>query len=130
MSRMNNQVDQTGNLAADVELRYIPNGDPVANLRLAVNHVYKDKNGEKQESTDFFSWVAYGRWAEILNDYTKKGSKVRLVGHAKNESWVDKETKDKKYATKFVVDELGLLDKKSGEDVPQGADETGGQYNV
>lgn len=130
MSRMNNRVDQTGNLTADVEMRYMPNGDPVANLRLAVNHVFKDKEGEKHESADFFSWVAYGRLAEVLNEYAKKGSKVRLIGYARNETWVDKDTQEKRYATKFIVGELSLLDKKEGESGPQGADESDGQYHV
>lgn len=108
----------------------MPNGDPVANLRLAVNHVFKDKEGEKHESADFFSWVAYGRLAEVLNEYAKKGSKVRLIGYARNETWVDKDTQEKRYATKFIVGELSLLDKKEGESGPQGADESDGQYHV
>ncbi len=76
-----------GYLTKDPELRYIPSGTPVANLRLAVNSSFKDQAGQRKEETCFVTIVAWGRQAEICNQYLKKGRSVFIEGRLMYRSW-------------------------------------------
>lgn len=96
-----NKVLLMGNLTRDPELRYTTGGAAVANLGLATNRVYKDKNGEKKEEATFIRIVVWGRQAEICGQYLAKGSPLFVEGRLQSRSW---ETEDKqKRSTMEVV---------------------------
>ena len=82
-----NKVLLIGNLTKDPELRYTPNGVAVANLRLAVNRRYKDKNGEAKEETCFITVTAWDRQAEVCNQYLQKGRPVFVEGRLQSRAW-------------------------------------------
>lgn len=93
-----------GNLTRDPELKALPSGSQVVSFGVATNRVYKDKNGQKQESTEFHNIVAFGRTAEVLGQYMKKGKPIFVEGRIQTRSWDDKETGKKNYRTEIVVD--------------------------
>lgn len=95
-----NKVLLMGNLTRDPELRYTPGGAAVANLGLATNRVYKDKNGEKKEETCFLRVVVWGRQAETCGQYLTKGSSLFVEGRLQSRSW---ETEDKQKRTSLEV---------------------------
>ena len=82
-----NRVLLIGNLTRDPELRYIPSGTPVANLRLAVNSQFKDQAGQRKEETCFVTIVVWSRQAEICNQYLKKGRQIFVEGRLISRSW-------------------------------------------
>jgi len=82
-----NRVLLIGNLTKDPELRYTPSGTPVANLRLAVNSIFKDQSGQRKEETCFVTVVVWSRQAEICNQYLKKGRSVFIEGRLVFRSW-------------------------------------------
>ncbi len=84
-----NKVLLMGNLTKDVELRYTPQGTAVANLRLAVNRKFKDKNQELKEEVCFITAVAWDKQAETCNQYVRKGSPVFVEGRLQSRSWED-----------------------------------------
>jgi len=99
-----NKVFLYGNLTRDPELKALPSGSQVANFGLATNRVYKDKNGGKQEATEFHNIVAFGRTAEIIAQYCKKGRPIFVEGRITTRSWEGKEDGKKQYRTEIVVD--------------------------
>ena len=107
-----NKAILIGHLGKDPEVRYMPNGEAVANITLATSETWKDKSGEKQEKTEWHNVVFYKRLAEIAGEYLKKGSQVYVEGRITTEKWQDKEGKDR-YTTKIVANEMKMLDKKS-----------------
>src|SRR6201989_110058 len=92
-----------GNLTRDPELRSLPSGIQVASFSVATNRVWKDKNGAKQESADYHNIVVFGRQAEIVSQYMKKGSSILVEGRMQTRSWDSKEG-EKKYRTEIVAD--------------------------
>src|SRR3989338_9198769 len=94
-----------GNLTRDPELRAMPSGGQVATLGVATNRVWNDKNGAKQESTDFHNVVVFGRQAEIVGQYLKKGSSLLVEGRMQTRSW-DGQDGQKKYRTEIVADRI------------------------
>lgn len=97
-----------GNLGADPEIRYMPNGDAVANFRIATSESWKDKQtGEKRESTEWHTLVAFRRLAEIIGEYAKKGSQIYVEGRLKTETW--EKDGQKHYSTKVYVDVMKIL---------------------
>jgi len=94
-----------GNLTRDPEMRSLPSGIQVASFSVATNRVYKDKNGARQESADFHNVVVFGRQAEIVNQYLKKGSSVLVEGRMQTRSW-DAKDGQKKYRTEIVADRV------------------------
>lgn len=84
-----NRVFLIGNLTKDPELRYTPQGTAVANLRLAVNRRWKDKNGEQKEEVCFLTVVAWDKQAEVCNQYLRKGSPLFVEGRLQSRSWQD-----------------------------------------
>lgn len=104
-----------GNLGADPDIRITGSGKTVANVNVAVN----TGSGE-YEHTEWFRCTAWEKTAEIIGEYTRKGSKVMFVGEMRTDSWEDQETGEKKYRTNLVVRQVLLLDSK-----PRGGDDDG-----
>lgn len=104
-----NKVILIGNLGKDPEVKYTPQGTPVAKLALATNERYKDKEGQWQDRTEWHNVVLWQRLAEIAGEYLKKGSKVYIEGRLQTRSWEDKQTNQKKYMTEVVANDLVLL---------------------
>lgn len=110
-----NKVLLIGNLGKDPEVRYMPNGDAVANFSIATTESYKDKNGDKQDKTEWHNITMYRKLAEIAGQYLKKGSQVYLEGKIQTRKWQDKEGKDR-YTTEIICDEMKMLGGRSGGD--------------
>ena len=104
-----NKVSLIGNRGKDPEVKYTPQGTPVAKLTLATNERFKDKEGNWQDRTEWHNMVAFTRLAEIVRDYVKKGSKLYVEGKIQTRSWDDKETGAKKYRTEIIVNDISLL---------------------
>ncbi len=92
-----------GNLTKDPELKSLPSGTQVASFGVATNRVYKDKDGSKKEQVDFHNVVAFGRQAEVIAQYLKKGRPVFIEGRIQNHSW-DGQDGQKKYRSDVVVE--------------------------
>ncbi|HYC46249.1 MAG TPA: single-stranded DNA-binding protein [Burkholderiales bacterium] len=103
-----NKVILIGNLGADPETRYLPSGDAVTNIRIATTDTWKDKNGEKQEHTEWHRVAFFGKTAEIAGEYLKKGSPVYVEGRIRTRKWQDKEGQER-YSTEIVADRMQLL---------------------
>lgn len=117
MAKSVNKVILLGTLGKDPELKYTPQGTPVAKFSLATNSSYKDKqSGEWKETTEWHNIVAWQRTAEVAAEYLKKGSKCYIEGRITNRSWDDKETGQKRYMTEIIVNDLVLVGgKRDGE---------------
>src|ERR1700754_4678054 len=109
-----NKVILVGNLGADPEVRYLPSGDAVANIRLATTDRYKDKaSGEMKELTEWHRVAFFGRLAEIVNEYLKKGSSVYIEGRIRTRKWTDQSGQER-YSTEIVADQMQMLGGRSG----------------
>lgn len=97
-----NKVFLYGNLTRDPELRALPSGGQVANFAIATNRTYKDKNGAKQEQTEFHNVVAFGRQAEVIGQYMKKGRPMYIEGRIQTRSW--EAEGQKKYRTEVIIE--------------------------
>ncbi|MEK7586064.1 MAG: single-stranded DNA-binding protein [Patescibacteria group bacterium] len=95
-----------GNLTRDPELKAIPSGIKVCSFSIATNRVWKDKNGAKQEAADYHNVVVFGRQAETVAQYMKKGSQVMVEGRMQTRSWDDAATGTKKYRTEVIADRV------------------------
>lgn len=95
-----------GNLTRDPELRALPSGMNVCSFSVATNRVYRDRDGKKQEQTDFHNVVVFGRQADTVSQYLKKGRSVFVEGRMQTRSWDDKATGEKKYRTEIVADRV------------------------
>jgi single-strand DNA-binding protein len=104
-----NKVILIGNLGKDPEVKYTPQGTPVAKITLATNERFKDKDGQWQDRTEWHNVVLWQRLAEIAGEYLKKGGKVYIEGRLQTRSWDDKQTGQKKYMTEVVASDLVLL---------------------
>jgi single-strand DNA-binding protein len=104
-----NKVILVGNLGADPETRYLPSGDAVANIRLATTDRYKDKaSGEMKELTEWHRVSFFGRLAEIVNEYLKKGASVYIEGRIRTRKWTDQSGQER-YSTDIVADQMQML---------------------
>ncbi|HJU23007.1 MAG TPA: single-stranded DNA-binding protein [Casimicrobiaceae bacterium] len=103
-----NKVILLGNLGRDPETRYTTGGDAVTNLNIATNEQWKDKNGEKQERTEWHRVVLFGRQAEVAAEYLKKGRSVYIEGRLQTRKYNDKDGVEK-YATEIVADRMQLI---------------------
>lgn len=101
-----NKVFIIGNLTRDPELKAIPSGIKVCSFSVATNRVWKDKNGAKQEAADYHNIVVFGRQAETVAQYMKKGSQVMIEGRMQTRSWDDATTNSKKYRTEVIADRV------------------------
>lgn len=113
-----NKVILLGNLGKDPEVKYMPNGNAVANITLATSETWSDKSsGEKKEKTEWHRVVFFGKLAEIVGQYLKKGSKVYIEGKLQTRKWQGQDGQDR-YTTEVVVDIGGtmqMLDGRGGE---------------
>ena len=108
-----NKVILIGNLGADPEVRYTPDGVPVANFSLATSESWNDRtSGEKQERTEWHRLVLWRKLAEIAGQYLKKGSKIYVEGKLQTRSW-DDQSGQKRYATEVVVNDMQMLDSRA-----------------
>ncbi|CUT16991.1 MULTISPECIES: single-stranded DNA-binding protein [Candidatus Ichthyocystis] len=108
-----NKVMLIGHLAADPEVRFTSNGDPVANIRLATSSSWKDKTtGEKKEQTEWHRVIFFGRLAEIAGEYLKKGKMVYIEGRLQTRKWQDQSGQDR-YTTEIIASEMNMLSSKS-----------------
>ena len=110
-----NKAIVIGNLTRDPELRSLPSGVKVCSFSLATNRVWKDKNGAKQEAADYHNIVVFGRQAETVAQYMRKGSSILVEGRMQTRSWDDKETGQKKYRTEIVAENMIMLDRIGAE---------------
>ncbi len=108
-----NKVILIGNLGRDPEVRYMPSGDAVANISIATTETWKDKNGEKQEKTEWHRVAMFGKTAEIAGEYLKKGSQVYIEGRLETRKWTDKEGQER-YTTEIRADRMQMLGSRSG----------------
>jgi single-strand DNA-binding protein len=114
MARGVNKAIILGSLGQDPDIRYTAGGAAVANISIATNEQWKDKeSGEMQERTEWHRVVFFGRLAEIVGEYLRKGSQVYVEGRIQTRKWQDKEGKDR-YTTEIVANEMQMLGSKSG----------------
>jgi single-strand DNA-binding protein len=114
MARGVNKVILVGNLGKDPEVRYMPNGNAVANLTLATTESWKDKQtGDQQEKTEWHRIVMFRRLAEIAGEYLKKGSQVYIEGKLQTRKWQDNSGNDR-YTTEIVANEMQMLGGRGG----------------
>ncbi|MEI6000777.1 single-stranded DNA-binding protein [Paraburkholderia bengalensis] len=120
-----NKVILVGNLGADPEVRYLPSGDAVANIRLATTDRYKDKqSGEFKEMTEWHRVSFFGRLAEIVSEYLKKGSSVYIEGRIRTRKYQAQDGTDR-YSTEIVADQMQMLGGRGGAGGGGGGDEGG-----
>ena len=125
-SRGVNKVILVGNVGNDPEVRYMPNGNAVANISIATSDSWKDRNtGEQQERTEWHRVVFFNRLAEIVEQYVKKGTKLYLEGRLQTRSY--EQDGVKKYSTEIVANEMQMLDSRGAAGMNQ---EFGDQSNV
>ena len=108
-----NKVILVGNLGRDPEMRYMPSGDAVASFSIATTDNWKDKNGQKQERTEWHRISMFGKQAEIAGEYLKKGSSVYIEGRLQTRKWQDKEGNERQ-TTEVVADRMQMLGGRSG----------------
>lgn len=115
MPRGLNKVMIIGNLGQDPEMRYTPSGRPLTKFRVATNRSWTAENGEKQTETEWFNVVAWGKLAEICNQYLSKGQKVYVEGRLHTRHWTDDDG-NYRSATEIVAQEMIMLEGRSQEE--------------
>lgn len=108
-----NKVLLYGNLTKDPEMKALPSGIAVANLSLATNRTWKDKEGRKQEAVEYHNVVVFGKQAELIGQYMKKGNPLYIDGRIQTRSWDDKDGV-KKYRTEIIVENFQFGPKAMG----------------
>lgn len=121
-----NKVMLIGRLGKDPELKYTPGGQAVANFTLATSERFNNKDGQKQERTEWHAVVAWGKQAELANQYLKKGREVYVEGRIQTRSWDDRDG-NKKYKTEVVATAIQFLGSRDG-GTSQGQGGNGGGY--
>jgi single-strand DNA-binding protein len=116
-----NRVTLIGNLGKDPEVRYMQNGDAVANVSLATTDTWKDKAGEKQEKTEWHRVTFYRKLAEIVQMYVGKGDSIYVEGRLETRKWTDKQGVER-YTTEIIASEMKMLGGKK-DDKPAKAQE-------
>lgn len=113
-----NKAIIVGNVGQDPEVRFMPNGNPVANLSIATSESWTDKqSGQKQEKTEWHRVVMFNKLAEIAQQYVGKGSKLYIEGKIQTRKWQDQNGQDK-YSTEIVASQMQMLDSKQGGQKP------------
>jgi len=106
---MVNKVFLLGNLGRDPEMRSTTSGTPVATFNLATNRRWNNRDGERQEETEWHKLVCFGRLAEIAGQYLSKGRQVFVEGRLQTQSWEDRQTGQTRYKTEIVVEKLQMI---------------------
>lgn len=118
-----NMVFLMGNLTRDPELRYTPNGQAVATMTVATNRQWTDQAGEKKDAAEFTDVVVWGKMAETVTNYLKKGRRVHVIGRLQSRSW-EAQDGSKRNKTEVIATDVTFLDKApSGVDFSEGVDE-------
>ncbi|MGH8582319.1 MAG: single-stranded DNA-binding protein [Gammaproteobacteria bacterium] len=118
MARGINKVILVGNLGAEPEVRYMPSGQAVANVRLATSDSWRDKEtGENHDRTEWHRVVFFGKLAEIVKEYLHKGSQVYVEGRIRTNKWQDREGHDR-YTTEIVANDMQMLGGRGGGTAP------------
>jgi single-strand DNA-binding protein len=113
-----NRVILAGNLTRDPELRYTPTGTAIASFGLAMNRSWKTEAGETREEVTFVDIDAFGRQAEVIAQYMRKGRPFLMEGRLKLNQWEDKSTHQKQSKLRVVLESFSFIDAKGGENVP------------
>ena len=111
---MVNKVILVGNLGRDPEIRSLPSGQPVASFSVATSRRCKDRDGNRQEQTEWHNVVCFGKTAEIAGQYLTKGKQVFVEGRIQTRSWDDKTSGEKKYRTEIICDNFQMLGSAPG----------------
>ena len=114
MSRGLNKVMLIGRLGGNPEIRYTPDGNPVATFNVATNESYTNKSGERVTQTEWHRIVVFGKLAEIVGEYYSKGKKVYVEGKLRTRQWEDRNG-NKRWTTEIVANNLFILDSKGEE---------------
>jgi len=115
-----NKVTLIGNLGADPEVRYMPNGGAVTNISLATTRRWKDKQtGERRDATEWHRIVFFNRLAEVAGEYLRKGSQVYVEGRLQTRKWQDQSGQDR-YTTEIIASEMQMLGSRTGGTAPLG----------
>jgi single-strand DNA-binding protein len=120
-----NKVIIVGNLGKDPETRYMPSGDAMTNITVATTDTWKDKQGEKQERTEWHRVVFFGKLAEIAGEYLKKGRAVYVEGSLRTRKWQGQDGQDR-YTTEIVANEMQMLGGRGGGESSSGGDSWSG----
>jgi len=124
-----NSVILIGNITRDIELKALPTGMKIANFSIATNRTWKDKTGAKKDETEFHNLVAFGKTAEVIEQYCHKGDQILIDGRLHTSSWEDKETKAKRYKTEIMVESFQFGQKK-GQNATRTGDSTQNEGNT
>jgi single-strand DNA-binding protein len=109
---MVNKVMLVGNLGRDPEVRSTPSGQSVAEFSLATSRKWKDREGNRQEQTEWHRVVCWGRQAEVAGQYLKKGKQIYVEGRIQTSSWDDKQSGEKRYKTEIICDNFQMLGRR------------------
>ena len=127
---MVNKVFLIGNLGRDPEIRSTQSGQPVANFSLATNRRWTDRNGQRQEQTEWHNVVCFGRQAEVAGQYLQKGRQIFVEGRIQTRSWDDRQTGEKRYRTEILCENFQMLGQRgdhegggTGYGAPAGGDD-------
>ena len=116
---MVNKVILVGNLGRDPERRSTPSGQQVATFSVATSRRWRDRDGNRQEQTEWHNVVCWGRQAEVAGEYLKKGRQIYVEGRLQTRSWDDKQTGEKKYRTEVICENFQMLGQRG---------DSGGEY--
>ncbi len=105
-----NKVILAGNLTRDPELRYTPKGTAIARIGIAINRTWKNETGETKEEVTFVDVDAWGRQAEVIAQYLKKGRPILMEGRLKHDQWEDKNTHQKQSKLRVVLENFQFMD--------------------
>lgn len=120
-----NKVILIGNLGADPEVRYTASGTAVGNFRIATSESWTDRDGQKQERTEWHRIVVWGKLAELAGEYLSKGRQVYVEGRLQTRQWDDRDGQ-KRYTTEIVANAMQFLGGRGGQDGPGGGGFGGG----
>ena len=109
---MVNKVILVGNLGRDPEVRSTPSGQKVANFTLATNRKWNDRDGNRQEQTEWHRIVCWGRQAEIAGQYLTRGKQIYVEGRLQTRSWDDQQSGEKRYMTEIICDNFQMLGRR------------------
>lgn len=112
-----NKVILIGNITRDIELKALPSGMKVASFGLATNRTWKDNNGQKQEQAEFHNVVSFGKQAEVIQQYCKKGDQLYIEGRIQTRTWEDK-SGEKKYKTEIILESFQFGNKNEKVEKP------------
>ncbi|MEA4837656.1 MAG: single-stranded DNA-binding protein [Rhodospirillaceae bacterium] len=109
-----NRVELIGRMGREPELRNTQDGKKVATINFATSETWKDRGGQRQETTEWHRLVAWGKTAELFEKHVRKGDYLRIVGSLKTRKWTDQQGQDR-YSTEINVREVGFLEPKDGQ---------------